>query len=116
MEKISVDTAVTEYDDPLLGTTVIKVFNQALCFGSIMGKSLIYTNQVRSQGVQLSDDPHDENRPLGIFDHDLDWYIPFTVQQHFAGVETRSPTIKEYNNCPNIIYMTSGNRWDTLDN
>ena len=94
MEKISVDTAVTEYDDPLLGTTVIKVFNQALCFGSIMGKSLIYTNQVLSHGIQPSDDPYDQNRPLGIVDHDSYWYIPFTVNQYFSGIETRAPTIK----------------------
>ena len=62
-----------------------------------MGKSLIYTNQVLSHGIQTSDDPYDQNRPLGIVDYDSDWYIPFIVQQYFSGVETRAFTIKEYN-------------------
>ena len=76
-----------------------------------MGKFLIATNQVCSHGTHLSDDTYDENRPLGIVDHDSDWYTPFTVKQHFSGVETRAPTIKEYNDCPNIIYITSDNRF-----
>ena len=77
-----------------------------------MGQSLIATNQVQSHGIQLSDDPYDKNRPLVIVDHDSDWYVPFNVKQYFAVVETRAPTIKEYNYCPNIIYITSYNRWD----
>ena len=80
-----------------------------------MEQSLISTNQVHSHGIQLSDDPYDRNRPLGIVDHDSKWYIPFNVQQSFTGVETRAPTIEEYNECPNIIYMTSDNKWDPLN-
>ena len=101
--------AVTEYDDHLSGTKVLLVFNQALWFVSIMGQSLIANYQVLSHRKQLSDDPYDQNRPLGIGDHDLYWYVPFTVQQYFSGVETRALTIKEYNDCTNIIYMTSDN-------
>ena len=37
------------------------------------------------------------------------------MQQIFSGVETRAPKIEEYNDFPNIIYMTSDNRWDPLD-
>ena len=71
------------------------VFNQALWFGISMGQSLISTNQFRSHGIQLSDNPYDQNKPLGIVDLDSDWYVPFTVQQYFAGVETRALTIEE---------------------
>ena len=107
MEKIPVVTAVTAYDDPLSGNTVILVFNQALWFGRSMGKSLVATNQVRSYGVQLSNDTYDQNSPPGIVYRDSDWYISFTVQQYFSVVEPRAPTIEEYNDCPNIMYMTS---------
>ena len=81
MEKIPVATVVTAYDDPLSGTTVILVCNRALCFGRIMGQSLISTNQVCSHERQLSDDPYNKNRPLGIVDYESDWYMPFTVQK-----------------------------------
>ena len=63
-------TAVTENDDPILGTAVMSVFNQSLWFGISTEQSLIATNQVRSHGIQLSDDPCDQNRPLIIVDHD----------------------------------------------
>ena len=84
MEKISVATAVTAYDDTCSGTTVVVVFNQSLWFGSSIGKYLISTNQVRSHIIQLSDDPYDQNRQLGIVNHDSDWYVPFTVQKYFS--------------------------------
>ena len=79
-----------------------------------MVQSLISTNQVLSHVIQLSDDPYDQNMLLGIFDHYSDWFIPFTVQKSFSRVETRSPTIEEYNDFPNIIYMKSENRWYPL--
>ena len=112
MEKIPVATAVTAYYYTLSGTTVLLVFNKTLWFVSIMVKSFIATNRVCSHGIQLSDDPYDQNRPLGIVDNDSYWYIPFTVKKSVSGVETREPTIEEYNDCPNIIYMTSDNRWN----
>ena len=80
-----------------------------------MGQFLIATNQVRAHGIQLLDDLYDQNRLLGIVDQYYDWYIPFTVQPYFAVIKTRAPPIKEYTDCPNIIYMTSDNRWDPLD-
>ena len=82
MEKIQVTTSVT-------------VFNQEMWFGISMGQSLIAINQVRSQGIQLSDNIYDQNRPLGIVYHDSDCYITFSVQQNVVGLETRAPTIKE---------------------
>ena len=112
MENILVATSVTAYNDPLLGTTVMFVFNQALWFGSSMGQSLIANNQFLSRVIQLSENPYDKNSPLGIVDHDSYWYLPFTLQQSSVGVETRSTKIKEYNDCTNILYMTSDNRWD----
>ena len=92
-EKIPVATAVTSYDDPLLVNTVMLIFNQALWFGSSMVKPLTATNQVLSHVIKILDDTYEQNRPLGIFDHDSDWYIHFNVQQYFSGVETRAPTI-----------------------
>ena len=91
------------------------VFNQALWFGSNMGQSLIATNQFLSHVIQISDNTYDQNRTLGTIDHDSDWYIPFTLQQYVSAVETRAPTIDEFNGCPNIIYMISDNRRDLSD-
>ena len=45
------------------------VFNQAIWFGISIGQSLIATNQVRSHGVQISDDSYEQNSPLGIVNH-----------------------------------------------
>ena len=90
---IPVVTAVTAYNDPLSGTTVMLVFNKTLFFGSSIERYLIANNQVLSHGVQLSDDTYDQNRPLGIVDCESDWYKPFTLQQYFSAVETRAPTI-----------------------
>ena len=70
MEKIPVATSVTAYDDPLSVTTVMLLFNQLMWYGSIMGQSLIATNQFCSHGVKLSYDPYDQNRPLVVVDHD----------------------------------------------
>ena len=75
MEKIPVVTEVTVYDDPPEGNTFILVFNKELWFGVSVVKSLIATNKVRSNGLQLSDNPYDQNRPLGIVNDALDWYI-----------------------------------------
>ena len=95
MEKITVAMAVTAYDDPLLVTTVMLVFDKVLWFGSSMGQTLISTTQVLSHGTQISYDPYDQNRPLGISIHNSDWYIYFNVQQYFSVVETRAPTIDD---------------------
>ena len=65
--EIPVATAVTAYDYPLFGTTFMLLFNQALWLEIIMVQSLIATNQVRSHGIQLSENFYDQNRPLEIF-------------------------------------------------
>ena len=93
MKEIPVAMVVMAYDDSLSRNMVMLVFNQALWFGISMGKSLMDINQVRSHVIQLSENPYDQNRPLGIVDHDSYWYIPFTVKQYCFGVETRAPTI-----------------------
>ena len=60
-----------------------------------MGQSLISTNKVLSYGIKLLDNPYDQNRSPGIVNHDSDWYITFTVQQYFSGVETSALTTEE---------------------
>ena len=57
MDNIPVATVVIAYNGPISGTTVMLVFDQALWFVISMGKSLIATNQVRSHGIKLSDNP-----------------------------------------------------------
>ena len=37
------------------------------------------------------------------------------MQKSFSEIETTAPTIEEYNDCPNIIYMTPDNKWDPPD-
>ena len=98
---------MTSYNDTLSGTTVTLVFNQLLWFGTSMRKYLIDTKQVLSHGIQRSDDPYHQNSILGIVNYESDWYIPFIVQQYFTGLETRTPIIEEYNDFPDVIYITS---------
>ena len=72
MEKIPVVTAVTAYNDILSGTMVLLVFNETTWFKISMGKSLIANNKVFPHGIQLSDNPNDQNRPLGIVNYESD--------------------------------------------
>ena len=80
-----------------------------------MRKYLIDTKQVLSHGIQRSDDPYHQNSILGIVNYESDWYIPFIVQQYFTGLETRTPIIEEYNDFPDVIYITSDKKWDSSD-
>ena len=109
---VPIVTAVTAYDDDVTGETYMLIFNQALWFGPTMETSLIATHQVRSNGINLSDDPFDKGRPFGITDPDTKAHIPFTMEGAFAGALTRCPTWEEFNDNPNHIYMTDDAGWD----
>ena len=43
-------------------------FNEVLWFGTSMDHLLINPNQIRMEGIPVSDDPFDENKNVGI-DH-----------------------------------------------
>ena len=66
------------------------------------GKYLIETNQFLSYGIQLSDNPYDQNRPLVIANNDSDWYVPFTVQKSFLEYKQGHPLSKN-----TMIVLTS---------
>ena len=88
------------------------VFHQCLWFGSSVDHSLISNFQVRSNGIVLSDDPFDKARPFGISDPDTGVTMPFTMKGAFAGCNTRCPTLEEYQDCPNVLEVTSDAVWD----
>lgn len=52
------------------------------------------TNQCRSFGISLCDDPTDPYRPLGIQITE-DMFIPFTMKGSTCGFESRCPTDTE---------------------
>jgi hypothetical protein len=76
--------------------------HEALWFGSKLQKSFLNPNQVRSHGLQVSDDPFDTNRPMGITDPATDEFIPAAIHGPNIAFETRVPRQDELATCDYI--------------
>ena len=63
------------------GETIILEFGQGLWFGNRMEHSLVNPNQCRAFGIDICDDPTDDNRTFGMELSD-DYVVPFTI--HFG--------------------------------
>lgn len=111
LEEIPVVTAATAYENPVTSAITILVFHQCLWFGPALKHSLICPQQVRSNGIQLCDDPYDPYRSLGIYDPDTECHIPMDVRDSMVGLTTRCPTIEEYHMHPHLI-MTADSPWN----
>ena len=110
---IPIVTACTAYDDPITGETILLIFHQVLWFGASLETSLICTQQVRSYGKSLCDDPYDKNRSIGIEDPETDIKIPFDVNRSMVGVTTRCPSKEEVTSGKyRTVTLTSNAPWD----
>jgi hypothetical protein len=58
---VPIVNASTAYTNPETGETVILRFNQVLWYGKKLDMSLINPNQIRYNGLVVSDDPTDWN-------------------------------------------------------
>ena len=91
------------------GTEVILVINEALWFGQQMDHTLISSNQVRANNVELWDNPCDP-RGMSVFNPASKNPIPLEMDGIVAYAETRAPTTEEIRNLPHVE-LTSDATW-----
>ncbi|KAL7516516.1 hypothetical protein ACHAWX_001524, partial [Stephanocyclus meneghinianus] len=91
------------------GETAILVINKVLYFGSQMDHSLINPNQIRAYGIDVSDNPFDKDKDLGI-DH-TECFIPFETAGSTIFFESFVPSDEQLNSLQ-CIELTSSEEWD----
>ena len=84
------------------GREVILVINEALWFGQQMDHTLISSNQVRADEVELWDNPRDSCHDMCINIPASDYPVPLKMEGIVAYAETRAPTNKEIRNLPHV--------------
>ena len=102
----SVATLATDKD----GREVILVINEALWFGQQMDHSLISSNQVRANEVELWDNPCDSLHEMCIYNPASDYPVPLEMDGIVAFAETRAPTTDEIRTLPHVE-LTSEVPW-----
>jgi len=112
LHDIPVATVATAWCDGLGGPTYILIIHEALYFGSSMGHSLINPNQIRHHGIQVYNNPYDDDpeRAIGIKIYD-DVRLPFHTDGSTVYFESKYPTDDELETCPHIT-LTSDTEWN----
>ena len=106
---VPVVNAITAYTDTDSGQTLLLRFNQVLWYGDKLDMSLINPNQIRYNGITVSDDPTNRDRLFGI-DGD-DFSVPFQMEGTTVFFESRVPSKWEMENCP-VIELTMDVPWN----
>ena len=106
---VPVVNAITAYTDTDSGQTLLLRFNQVLWYGDKLDMSLINPNQIRYNGITVSDDPTNRDRLFGI-DGD-DFSVPFQMEGTTVFFESRVPSKWEIENCP-VIELTMDVPWN----
>jgi hypothetical protein len=75
-----------------------------------MDHSLINPNQIRANGIPVSDNPFDVDRPFGI-DHE-DLFVPFQAKGATVFFTTSVPSDDELDSCPMIVLTDGDVEWD----
>ena len=91
------------------GETIILVINEALYFGAEMDHSLINPNQMRSYGIDVSDNPYDRDKDFGIT-HD-ECFIPFAAEGSTVYFDSYVPSDVQLETLRHIE-LTSSEEWD----
>lgn len=109
---VPIVNASTAYTNPETGETLILRFNQVLWYGTKLDMSLINPNQIRYNGLVVSDDPTDQNRIFGITG--TDFVIPFDIAGTTVFFSSRVPSKWEMENC-RVIEMTLDSPWNPAE-
>ena len=108
---VEICSGATAYEDAY-GNTIILIINEALWMGNLMEHSLLNPYQIRAFGVQVCDDPTDNQRFFGIQASGAD--VAFKMQGSTCMFKTRTPTEWELKNCPHVE-LTSDIEWNPSD-
>ena len=92
------------------GETIILEFGQGLWFGNRMEHSLINPNQCRAFGINICDDPTDDNRRFGMELSD-DYVVPFAMRGTTCIFQSRSPSTSELETCK-TFQVSDPDTWD----
>ena len=109
IKDVPVATVATGYRNEH-GQVYILIIHEALYFGPGLDHSLINPNQIRHNGIVVSDDPYDSSRQFGI-DHDH-LFIPFRSEGCTVFFETFVPSDQEVDTCPHVILTDGEREWD----
>lgn len=86
---VPIVNASTAYTDSETGETLVLRFNQVLWYGKKMQMSLLNPNQIRYNGLVVSDDPTDHDRTFGITGDNF--IIPFEISGTTIFFSSRVP-------------------------
>lgn len=112
IEDVPVASVATAWDNPVDGSTVILVINEALYFGDRMEYSLLCPNQMRCNGVVVNDVPpmFSPNQPHSIIIPGR-LEIPLKMRGVMSYIDTRKPTADEILKCEHYE-LTSARPWN----
>ena len=113
LEDVPVASVATAYDNPVDGSTIVLVINEALYFGDRMSHSLLCPNQLRDFGIIVNDTPscYDHSSSFSIVLPDSDIEMPLLMRGVISYIETRKPTEEELLKCERYE-LTSATPWD----
>jgi hypothetical protein len=113
LEDVPVASVATAYDNPVDGSTIVLVINEALYFGDRMSHSLLCPNQLRDFGIIVNDTPscYDRSSSFSIVLPDSDIEMPLLMRGVISYIETRKPTEEELLKCERYE-LTSATPWD----
>ena len=101
--------AGTAWTSKRTGQTYILVLNECLGMTDTMDHTLVNPNQLRHFGVRVQDNPM-SSRPLSIITENNEFCMELAIEGTIVFAETRTPTLKELNECPHV-QLTSSSPW-----
>ena len=119
INNIPIASVATAWTHPTTGRTYLLVFHQALYFGTRMNHSLICPNQLRANGITVSDAPRQfdfkSTHSISVpFEHGT-VEIPIGMKGIMSGFDTYLPSTADLEALPRLI-MTSTAPWDPHSN
>jgi hypothetical protein len=113
MADIPIATVGTVWEDPKSGDTRLLVLNETLYFGDKMAETLVCPNQLRANGLIVSEVPvqfDDKSRhSIYIPKHELD--LPLRLEGVISFLNTRKPTKEEIATLDRVE-LTSATKWE----
>ena len=121
IERVPVGTCAVAYDDPVTGETTVLLYHQSLYLGEEMDINLVNPNQMRLQGIEVSDIPRYCAKSVDVETHsiwipELEYRIPLFARGIMSWFPTRKPTLQELETCKCVDMMQKDVEWEPYAN
>jgi hypothetical protein len=113
IRNVPIVTGATAITSATTGMTYILIFHEAIWMGELLDHSLINPNQLRSNGVEVQDNPFG-NVAMHIAADDDDFIHPMQADGTTIFFDSRTPTNHELEHCPHIT-LSSPQEWNPRD-